>query len=450
MGLLDMMNSDQGLLGLHLMAAAAPRERRMGFGEGLLTSLQGVQAQRAAEEDRKARRQMQEMQMQQQQALLDDRRNAQVAAQAAAARNQQFRGALGAQMQPIGQAEALAAGGGPTNAAAGLVGQQRAPNWQGLAAEFPEQAELLQKLASARDWGAPEVARTVETVGPDGRPVTLQLDKQGRPVGQAMGQWKAPERVDTGSEVQFVDPVTLSRLGALGKTMTPGEKASNALGWSNNAISRERLAIDTAQADKPQWDAERGLLINPRTGQATPAMQGGQPVGPKQKEMTDAQAKALLFGSRARESDALIEQLRQSGVSQPGLMKRMAQSVPEWMGGGESGAMGTIWNASQSADQQSVEQAQRDFVNAILRRESGAVISPQEFNNARQQYFPQPGDEPKVIEQKARNRALAVQGVLAEVPASRRDALGPVDGKARAPAQPAPTLRWNAQTGGFD
>ena len=44
MGLLDMMNSDQGLLGLHLMAAAAPRERRVGFGEGLLSGLQGVQA----------------------------------------------------------------------------------------------------------------------------------------------------------------------------------------------------------------------------------------------------------------------------------------------------------------------------------------------------------------------------------------------------------------------
>lgn len=61
---------------------------------------------------------------------------------------------------------------------------------------------------------------------------------------------------------------------------------------------------------------------------------------------------------------------------------------------------------------QMAEQAQRDFVNAILRRESGAVISPSEFENAKRQYFPQPGDSPEVIQQKAANRQLAIDGVV--------------------------------------
>jgi hypothetical protein len=60
---------------------------------------------------------------------------------------------------------------------------------------------------------------------------------------------------------------------------------------------------------------------------------------------------------------------------------------------------------------QQAEQAKRDFVNAILRRESGAVISPSEFENANQQYFPQPGDSPEVIAQKAANRQIAIEGV---------------------------------------
>ncbi len=64
-----------------------------------------------------------------------------------------------------------------------------------------------------------------------------------------------------------------------------------------------------------------------------------------------------------------------------------------------------------SEEYQMAEQAQRDFVNAILRRESGAVISPSEFENAKKQYFPQPGDNPIVIEQKARNRRTAIEGV---------------------------------------
>ena len=57
-------------------------------------------------------------------------------------------------------------------------------------------------------------------------------------------------------------------------------------------------------------------------------------------------------------------------------------------------------------------QAQREFVNAILRRESGAVISPTEFASAAQQYFPQPGDGPEVLAQKRAARQRALQGLI--------------------------------------
>jgi hypothetical protein len=74
---------------------------------------------------------------------------------------------------------------------------------------------------------------------------------------------------------------------------------------------------------------------------------------------------------------------------------------------------------------QKFDQAQRDFVNAILRRESGAVISDSEFANAAQQYFPQPGDTPEVIEQKAQNRAIAIEGIRrAGLPSLGPDAVG--------------------------
>tara|TARA_R100001530_G_scaffold34938_1_gene27299 strand:+ start:2308 stop:2460 length:153 start_codon:yes stop_codon:yes gene_type:complete len=36
------------------------------------------------------------------------------------------------------------------------------------------------------------------------------------------------------------------------------------------------------------------------------------------------------------------------------------------------------------------KQTERDFVNAVLRRESGAAISGSEFRTARKQYLPQP------------------------------------------------------------
>jgi hypothetical protein len=39
---------------------------------------------------------------------------------------------------------------------------------------------------------------------------------------------------------------------------------------------------------------------------------------------------------------------------------------------------------------QSQKQAEQNFINAILRKESGAAISPSEYKNAEKQYFPQP------------------------------------------------------------
>jgi len=60
----------------------------------------------------------------------------------------------------------------------------------------------------------------------------------------------------------------------------------------------------------------------------------------------------------------------------------------------------------KSDEYKQIEQAQRDFINATLRRESGAAIAPSEFENAQLQYFPQPCDTPEVVKQKQRNREM--------------------------------------------
>jgi len=58
----------------------------------------------------------------------------------------------------------------------------------------------------------------------------------------------------------------------------------------------------------------------------------------------------------------------------------------------------------KSDEYKQIEQAQRDFVNAVLREESGAAIAESEFENAIKQYFPQPGDTAEVVRQKQINR----------------------------------------------
>ncbi len=160
------------------------------------------------------------------------------------------------------------------------------------------------------------------------------------------------------------------------------------------------------------------LVQQDRQGNITP-VQGFGPKSGSNKPLTDSQAKALLFGSRMQEADKILTGMASKGVNMPSVIKQAAESVPLI-----GGALGAAANSTvASADQQSVEQAQRDFVNAVLRRESGAAISPSEFDSAKKQYFPAVGDSKQVQEQKAKNRQLAIQGLLAEVPEGRRSSL---------------------------
>lgn len=63
---------------------------------------------------------------------------------------------------------------------------------------------------------------------------------------------------------------------------------------------------------------------------------------------------------------------------------------------------------------QSQRQAERDFLNAVLRRESGAVISPTEFAEGSKQYFPRPGDGDDVKAQKELNRQTVITALQSE------------------------------------
>ncbi|NDB69591.1 MAG: hypothetical protein EB015_16620 [Methylocystaceae bacterium] len=78
-----------------------------------------------------------------------------------------------------------------------------------------------------------------------------------------------------------------------------------------------------------------------------------------------------------------------------------------------------------SPEYQQAEQAQRQFIQAWLRRTSGAAISPAEFEAEGRKFFPQPGDGPDVIAQKAAARKAAREGLLTgTTPAFQRDYQG--------------------------
>jgi hypothetical protein len=135
-----------------------------------------------------------------------------------------------------------------------------------------------------------------------------------------------------------------------------------------------------------------------------PAMPPGstvivQQVAPPQpKPMNEGQANAALFADRMTKADEIIQKVWRAGTS---TLERGKAAIPG------------IGNYLVSPEYQQYDQAKRDFINAVLRRESGAVIGDTEFESAEKQYFPEPGDErdPRILEQKAASRKTAIDAI---------------------------------------
>ena len=214
----------------------------------------------------------------------------------------------------------------------------------------------------------------------------------------------------------------------LSKAMQSGDQGAIARARAQAAALGVKLE---PQANLLHVETDRGMMVfDPRTGQMAPALGAdGQPVA-SSKALTEYQGKSTGFGMRADRASKIIDEVGQGGKVQPSLLKRAAESVP-LVGEG----LGMMANALQSPEQQQVEQAQRDFVNAVLRQESGAAISQGEFDNARKQYFPQPGDSPEVVAQKQANREAAINGFRVSAGPGARS-IGE-SGQAAQPTQPA-------------
>jgi hypothetical protein len=89
--------------------------------------------------------------------------------------------------------------------------------------------------------------------------------------------------------------------------------------------------------------------------------------------------------------------------SQPGVRAAVAGSLPVIGGVAQRRAM--------TAEQQQYKQAADDWIRAKLRKESGAVIGEDEMRKEYETYFPQIGDGPEVIAQKAQARAIATNAM---------------------------------------
>jgi hypothetical protein len=86
---------------------------------------------------------------------------------------------------------------------------------------------------------------------------------------------------------------------------------------------------------------------------------------------------------------------------------------------GNKGLAGQVWannapNMLQPEENQLYTQAQRQFTEARLRKDSGAAIPEHEYENDRRTYFAQPGDGPEIIKRKQAARSNLLNSLRME------------------------------------
>lgn len=154
--------------------------------------------------------------------------------------------------------------------------------------------------------------------------------------------------------------------------------------------------------DKPLSGSEARSMIGP-DGKPPPigtTLNQAREAGYRYKDETlnESQSNATMFYSRAKEMDAALSSSNYNPTGVQAAFDRMASgpALTNWMASGEGQAY--------------INQG-KNFVAAILRKESGAAITNDEWTMGQQLYVDMPGDSAELRAQKAQNRKIAIEGI---------------------------------------
>lgn len=149
--------------------------------------------------------------------------------------------------------------------------------------------------------------------------------------------------------------------------------------------------IDFVQAQKGN-----GLSVTTNPDGTTTVQQGGPA-----KALTEGQGKDVLYATRATNAMPTLDAYETSLLS---------------LGENLAGNAGVFKNYMQSEEYQLARDAGKEFLSSILRKDTGAAVTPAEEQLYGEVFLPQPGNPPSVIEAKRQRRALAVEAIKAGMP----------------------------------
>lgn len=296
---------------------------------------------------------------------------------------------------------ALIGGENPANAEAALFNAQNPGDLQMVettAQRMPDSREAL-SLAMQPEGGLamernPALSQAIaEQFKPkEAEPLERVLDPAGKPIlkprSQAAGM--TPFVGNGGAESAMLQEYNIYAQ----QTKAAGKEPVDILTYVQS-----RTPVTPSFSSIPLDDRTYGVL-DQRTGTISPT---GQRAPPKAGEgtATEGERTSANYFGRMEASEQLL------GDYVPSMTDYIA--AQQLMSGGP--VRSGMANQVLSSEGQQYYQAAADWVRAKLRKESGAVISPEEMAQEIKTYFPVPGDSPATIEQKRRAREQAMKGM---------------------------------------
>lgn len=210
------------------------------------------------------------------------------------------------------------------------------------------------------------------------------------------------EALSLADRYKVVDGRLVDLAGENGPQVTI-DKASREEGGFRVATPEEAAQYG-AQAGQFGPDG-RFFPINPPSGMTIESDGAGgfrlrQGSGVQSKPFTEAQSKTNVYATRAR---GALETLEPIAGALTSIGERALDADPTGLARG----------ALQTDDYQVAKAAGEEFLQAILRKDTGAAITSQEQTLYGKTYLPQPGDNEAVLRQKAEARRRAINAIEA-------------------------------------
>lgn len=309
-----------------------------------------------------------------------------------------------------------------------MLRQERADT---LANTAQERAAMEQALVAA--GLSPEQAK-VMAVNPQAAKFALEQQQQRREQEEAQAQrgqtyeffqQNAPEyaaMIDAGLPVQTAwSEYVKSRGGGerqglmnAGDGMIYDPNSDEWLTAPNRAARPPQIETfydeTSGQPYNAQWNAETGswdrvggvkapsgmsITTNP---DGTVSVTQGPAGGGK---MTEQNSKDMVYAKRAAGALPIIDKMGDALTS---------------AGEAVGGSVPAVGNYLKSPEYQQAEQAGKEFLQAILRKDTGAAITAQEVNEYGTVYLPRPGDSQQVLAQKKESRRRALEALALGIP----------------------------------